>query len=241
MVYSSIPQPWMHRIRVRRFEQRQITDLEVYDRFADPARNALDIGANHGTVTRLLSRRFGRVHAFEPDPVNLAQLKVHAPENVSVHAIAISDNHGTAEMRTPIWGGAPSRGHGSLSKSFDGHDTATTLVPTAPLDSLKLSNLGLVKIDVEGFELAVLRGAKETLTAEKPPIWIEIEAIHGGEEHIQSVFDVLKSYGYEGSFHWKGNWTPLERFSVTVHQPEDGATRQAGEFVTDFLFESAAD
>ena len=228
----------MHQIRVRRFEQNQAVDIEVYDRFADSERHAVDIGANHGTVTRLLSRRFKRVHAFEPDPVNLELLKMHAPCNVSVHAMAISDTHGTAEMRTPIWGGAPSRGHGSLSKSFDGHDTTVTLVPTAPLDSLNLSNLGLVKIDVEGFELAVLHGAQETLTCEKPPIWIEVEAIHGGEEHIQAVFSVLQDYGYQGTFHWQGAWSPLDTFRVATHQPNDGETRRPGEFVTDFLFEA---
>jgi len=226
----------MHAIRVRRFEQKQAVDIEVYDRFADASRNALDIGANHGTVTKLLSRRFKRVHAFEPDPINLAQLKQHATDNVSIHSLAISDRHGTAEMLTPIWGGAPSRGHGSLSKSFDGHDTTTTDVPTATLDSLHLSNLGLVKIDVEGFELAVLLGAQLTLMREHPPIWIEVEAIHGGEQHIRAVFNLLESYGYTGSFHWDGRWAPLDTFHVATHQPQDGASRRPGEFVSDFLF-----
>ena len=227
----------MHEIRVKRFERNQTTDVSVYDRYADTSAHALDIGANHGTVTRLLAQRFKRVHAFEPDPVNLALLRAHAPENVSVHAVALAREFGTAEMRTPIWGGAPSRGHGSLSKQFDGHDTTATTVATLPLDALNLSNLGFVKIDVEGFVLAVLQGARRTLQREQPAIWIEIEAIHGGSEHIDAVFNELQTLGYAGRFHWRGAWIAIDQFEVAAHQPKDGANRRPGEFVSDFLFE----
>ena len=226
----------MHQIRVRRFQRNQSTDIGIYDRFADSERNALDIGANHGTVTRLLGQRFKRVHAFEPDPVNLTQLRAHAPENVSIHAVALAAMHGSAEMRTPIWGGAPSRGHGSLSKTFDGHQTTATTVSTLPLDALNLSNIGFVKIDVEGFELAVLQGARQTLKRERPPIWIEVEAIHGGSQHIGAVFEELHGLGYGGTFHWNREWKDIGEFRVETHQPKDGATRLPGEFVTDFLF-----
>ena len=71
-------------------------------------------------------------------------------------------------------------------------------VETVPLDELGLSDVGFVKIDVEGFELSVIKGATGLLTRERPNVLVEIEQAHTSNEHIDNVFDVLSGLGYRG-------------------------------------------
>jgi FkbM family methyltransferase len=110
----------------------------------------LDIGANIGVMTRIFAARAGHVHSFEPAPRALALLRENAPENSTIHAIAIGDHNGIAHIQE--------------AEAVDESYIATTGIPVQmrTIDSLALAP-DLIKIDVEGFEPAVLRGAAETL------------------------------------------------------------------------------
>jgi hypothetical protein len=94
-----------------------------------------------------------------------------------------------------------------------------------------------IKIDVEGHELAVLEGARQTLQSRRPALLIEIEARHRPDGIVQPVFDLLHSQGYEGSFFLNGQRRPLAEFDPARHQhiDEHAASTPRG-YVNNFAF-----
>ena len=121
-----------------------------------------DVGAHHGFVVLLAARRVGRsgmVHAFEPDARNRWFLEQHLRwnglSNVVIHDVAIADYDGESSF-----GGSGS------SKTYSlGGGSSTVRVRTARtlIDGGTAGRPGFVKIDVEGAEADVLRGALPAL------------------------------------------------------------------------------
>lgn len=145
----------------------------------------LDVGANTGFYSLLaahVSRRV-TVHAFEPLPRVLQQLRLNVSLNgvgrrVAVSPHAVSDVVGEVELYVPP------RDHGlvetssSLDANFKESIGAVIPVPGTTLDAhvcaFGLRNVGMVKIDVEGLEHKVLAGASDLLALERPLVFLEI-------------------------------------------------------------------
>ncbi len=140
----------------------------------------VDIGANIGTWALRASRTFEQVIAFEPDPaankllrINIAQNKLR---NVRVSATALSNRNTTATFqivnpRNPK--------NGKLYR-----------VPMITLDSLNV-NPSLVKIDTEGSEALILRGARKSL-GQRPGLVVETHS----QESLLECRELLASYSY---------------------------------------------
>ncbi|MEX0611483.1 MAG: FkbM family methyltransferase, partial [Pirellulales bacterium] len=95
-----------------------------------------------------------------------------------------------------------------------------------------------VKIDVEGHELAVLRGARHTLEAHRPTLLVECEARHRSDGDVRPVFEFLQSLGYEGSFFSSGRRRPLAEFDPNLDQARDmNLHRLPRGYVNNFAFE----
>jgi FkbM family methyltransferase len=110
----------------------------------------LDIGANIGVMAMIFASRAGHVHAFEPAPRALALLRENVPPNCTIHPIAIGERDGITHIA-------------ELEALDESHVAETGLaVQVRTVDSLDL-NPDFIKIDVEGYEPQVLRGAAETL------------------------------------------------------------------------------
>jgi FkbM family methyltransferase len=134
-----------------------------------PGMTFIDVGANKGDFTLLAARlveESGTVISIEPEPENRSilqrSIELNRYENIRVLPVALSDSDGTANLQI----GATSGAH-TLSPEFNG--ARTVKVPTRTLDGIvaeqHLESVDMIKIDVQGFELAVLRGAAETLRA----------------------------------------------------------------------------
>jgi hypothetical protein len=98
-----------------------------------------------------------------------------------------------------------------------------------------------LKIDVEGHELAVLEGARQTLEKHRPTILLECEARHRADGDVRPVFDLLHSLDYEGSFFQGRTRRPLADFEAAVHQrlnPSD-PERLPRNYVNNFAFVQA--
>lgn len=160
----------------------QEPELRRLRRWIEPGRTALDVGANRGVWTWHMVRLGARVHAFEPNPALAAWLRAAVPA-AAVHAVALSDAEGEVELRIPVVEGVGRHAQATVEADNLFRDRAcerveTVRVPRRPLDAFGLEDVRFVKIDVEGHELAVLRGARETLARCRPVILYEAEERH---------------------------------------------------------------
>jgi FkbM family methyltransferase len=151
-----------------------------------------DVGANVGyytLLTSLLAGKEGRVFAFEPVLKNLEylqrHLRINRVANVTVIDKAVSDRDGSVSF---VDGPSASMGHFAESGGYQ--------VPTVAIDSLvecgDLPWPDFMKIDVEGAELLVLRGAKRTIEQARPVIALATDrfALH------RDCCDFLRGLGY---------------------------------------------
>jgi FkbM family methyltransferase len=181
-------------------------ELHVLPGMADPNRLSLDIGANWGMYTAALLPVSKGVIAFEPDPGEAALLR-RAHPRARVEECALGATSGTATLRQPLLAnGGASKGWGTLSdRSFE-HE-ATVDVPVRRLDDLGIQGVGLIKIDVEGFEMQVLDGGWETIARDRPVMMIECE-------HPHALAERLAPLGYAASYWHEGKVRPLAEWRI---------------------------
>jgi FkbM family methyltransferase len=160
---------------------------------------SIDIGANKGLYAWLLSRLSDRVQAFEPNPKIYALLKHAVPANVETHEVALSNKNGEADLILPIHRtGRYSNQGATLQTRKLGPDGDFGLVKVTQkrLDDYGFTDVGFVKIDVEGYELEVLEGAREMLERERPVLLIEIEEGQN-KRPLDEAIATVKGYGYD--------------------------------------------
>jgi FkbM family methyltransferase len=148
----------------------------VLEAFLGPGSTFVDVGANIGVYTAWASRCVGangRVLAAEPVPATRRHLehvvRLNSLGNVQVIAKALGDGPGTVEL----WVVPNASGLTSVLTPMDASSAQRVEVPQSTLDD-ELAAAGrpsptLVKIDVEGYEMAVLTGAVRTLAAGDGP------------------------------------------------------------------------
>jgi len=175
-------------------------------------RTAVDVGGWYGPWTRRLSARARQVVTIEPVPHLARLLASTTPGHVRVVRAAASDSPGTARLWLPS-GDAGDRGVSSLIRR-DIHGRALE-VPCVTLDGLNLRDVDFIKIDVDGNEPAVLRGATELLTRDRPALFIELEA---RIQPIEPVLSLLSGLGYDGWVLPGATWLPLRDFDLVAHQ-----------------------
>ena len=145
-----------------------------------PGDRCLDVGANYGWYTLLMSHLCGpagEVHAFEPVSGTFRMLQRNfetagSPPNIVLNNMGVADAPGRASMH--VFAGLP-HGHSSLS-AMGRKDSSPVECELTTLDEYLGNRPGspirFVKCDVEGAELKVLRGAASLLRQSVPPIWI---------------------------------------------------------------------
>ncbi|MEU0784277.1 FkbM family methyltransferase [Streptomyces sp. NPDC006173] len=173
---------------------------------------AVDVGGWYGPWTHRLAGRARRVVTVEPVPHLARLLASGAPGNVSVVRAAASDHRGTARLWLPA-DDAGDRGVSSLVRR-DIHARALE-VPCLTLDSLDLQDVGFIKIDVDGNEPAVLRGARNLLARDRPALFVELES---RIQPVAPVVEELAGLGYAGWVLPGRSWLPLASFPLEEHQ-----------------------
>ena len=151
-----------------------------FERLLRPGDCVLDIGANAGYYTLAAAKLVGAngcVHAFEASPVIFDRLRRNAMlnphANIHVHYAAVSDKPGEVSFHTAV---ADRTGYSSIRDL--GADTASiATVPALAIDTLlaEIAPVRLVKIDVEGAELMVLKGMRGLIERDRPYFIAEID------------------------------------------------------------------
>jgi FkbM family methyltransferase len=155
---------------VRLFESGRgpkIEDVEEALRYVLRWTVAIDGGANVGAYSRVMMERFDVIHAFEPAPDTYECLVRNLREwgagaRVRTYRRALSDREESVRMGTQMGRRSPSRrvvGPGDI--------------PSVRIDDLDLPDLAFLKLDVEGYEERVLRGAAETIARYQPRVMFE--------------------------------------------------------------------
>jgi FkbM family methyltransferase len=207
-----IPARWELARIVRREWKKGEPELRLAPHLADPERLALDIGANRGIWTHILSRHARHVMAFEPNPKMFRILEAALPANAEASPVALSDRDGEAELEVPQLRGGWSNQHASLNPDRNqGREVRTVPVEMKRLDSLDLEPVGFIKIDVEGHEKAVIDGAKSLIERDHPRMIMELEERHTGIPIEDSIAQV-EAMGYETFFLRQGTLRRIREF-----------------------------
>ena len=163
-----------------------------------PARStAIDVGANRGYYSWALSRVAATVEAFEPNPVLARFAQAKLGRRVRLHQVALSDHEGSATLYVPRRASGSSL-HiiGNLGNVYAHNNVDEIQVRLATLDSYGFENVGFIKIDVEGSEMEVLAGARETIRINRPRMLIELLAgIHG--DYLTRIERIQNDFGYD--------------------------------------------
>ncbi len=170
---------------------------------------ALDCGANIGVHTVEWARAmhgWGRVIAFEAQErifyALAGNLAINNCFNAQAHLAAVGAERGTIRVPVPDYLSPASFGSLELKpgltnqfigQEIDYSDAGTVSVNQLSIDSLNLPRVDFIKIDVEGMELDVLAGAKQTLTRFRPPLFIECL-----KTSKDQLVELLKAHGYVG-------------------------------------------
>jgi FkbM family methyltransferase len=152
-------------------------DVQLVASLCDPNRVSLDIGADVGEFAIAMLASSRSVIAFEPRPAqahDLASMFDAVGAAVRAEAVALSDEPGVTTMR--VVESDPGRSTIDANNVLGDADRGgvhSIDVPVKRLDDLHLDDVGLVKIDVEGHELTVLRGAVDTLARNRPAVLVK--------------------------------------------------------------------
>jgi FkbM family methyltransferase len=168
----------------------------VFERYCRPGMTVVDVGANLGYFSLLASKLVGpagRVIALEPNSENcrllLSSLRLSDASNVELFPVAADEAPGWAYYATHVGS------NGGLVDDDDLLSRFGTVVPTFRLDDLVDGKVDFLKMDVEGAEGRVVRGATRIIEKDRPIVTTELKEEMLQRVSVRSVADYLGYFG----------------------------------------------
>lgn len=190
------------------FEMHEAGAQALLD-LAQPGMSVLDIGTNIGTTLLQLARRVGKsgqAQGFEPDPANFAKatrnLKLNPwADHAKVANVALGSESGQLKM---FQVSPKNRGMNRILPASQAADREFPAVDVSVrvldefLEEAGITGVDLVKIDVEGFEMNVLRGATRLLREMRPVLFIELDDQNLRDQNASAseLVSLLQSHAY---------------------------------------------
>jgi FkbM family methyltransferase len=158
---------------------------------------ALDIGANIGFMSMAMLAAGVPVQAFEPQPAlfDLLRENTSSWNNVICSRVALSDLNGVSTMPRIRYGEKGNYGSLALGQRSE---LGVITVNCMTIDTLALSRVGFIKIDVEGHEMNVLRGGRATILRDRPIMYIEDDR----PEKSLALQELIKGMDYKIERHY---------------------------------------
>jgi len=175
-----------------KYARRDLPNLRAVIKLTPRHRVCLQAGGNLGIWPKALATAFESVFTCEPDADNYDKLRTNAPEkNIHAYPYALGETSGAVGLSRVRRDGKPTSHEGCVH--VDGAGT----VPMATIDEFELPVCDLIYLDVEGYELFALRGARATLARCRPVVAVEIN------KHLRSyglteldVLTFMEAAGY---------------------------------------------
>ena len=239
-----LPRRWWLRMVVAEGRARGESMLELVAALVAPGTCLLDVGANAGVYVAAGLCAGGDVIAVEPVPALAAKLRSRYPSVTVLEAAAAPGGPASMTLHLPVRDGTEFATRASLSPDAnEGFDLRSFPVATDTLDNLvgaRVADVALLKVDVEGFEEAVLSSAPALLAA-GPCVLVEIECRHHRSDPWAAM-RILESAGYVGFFEDPSSPRRLvsaAEFSFERHQSvvkDPSAFSHRRDYVNNFLF-----
>lgn len=144
----------------------------------------VDVGANIGIWSAAMSKHFDNVISFEPSKRNRECLEINLKNISDIRPYAVGNKQGKANFHDAI------KNCGDSKITFDNR-AGMYSVDVVTLDDQNIKDCSLIKIDVQGFELGVIEGAKNIIEKQQPWIIFEIN------EDVDKIVDFLEKRNYE--------------------------------------------
>ena len=198
-------------------------ELKIIYKFADISKDALDIGVYRGVYSYKLSQNFKNIHSFEPNPLLFPYLEKNLKKiisNIKLYNLALSNHSGVTELKLPLRSksifqdnieelfqlGAATMHPNNKIKNYK-----KVTIKMKKLDDIKIDNkIGFIKIDVEGHELEVIKGAKKYIEKHKPVLLVEIEKRHTNKP-VDETINYINKLGYECFYVKNNNLSPISK------------------------------
>jgi FkbM family methyltransferase len=234
--YRYMPFRSYYRYRSYNYMAHKNIEMGLLKFLCMPNRASVDVGASLGMFTYYLSRYSQAVYAFEPNPYPYRVLKHVIDKNVKLEQAAITGVSGDVELI--VW--RSSKGWTSNGAAIDCNldgtvDHTIVKVPGHRLDDLDIGEIGFIKINTEGHELAVLNGSLKTIETYRPNLFVEVEHFRSKEKESE-VFTLLKDLNYDGFFLVNGVLTNISKFSADEFQDRAACANLNHRYIKDFIF-----
>lgn len=200
-----LPERAAHRVAVREFAEGRYYEPFTHLAFkaileSKGRRNVVHAGAFFGDMLHTLSQSAANVYAFEPVLENFVFAKKNAErlglKNVVLVNAGLGEDNGLLPIRTTDKQGRFIGGGSTFNTGAQNELHVYETVPVFRIDSLPIDDVALIELDVEGFELPALKGARTTIERDRPVILIE--------DNKDNCADFLGSIGYALAFSTKG-------------------------------------
>ena len=162
---------------------------------ANRNKDFVDVGSNFGWHSLIAHKHFSHVHSFEPQSTlyHLQKQSISNSNinNISIHNVALSDKPGNGQLNPVDYNSTTNTGDVSVGTGGEAIEIKT-------LDSYHFDNVAAIKIDVQGLEYQVIRGAERTIWENRPDIIVELENFHliKHDTNARAVMELLRSMNY---------------------------------------------
>jgi len=167
--------PFLYRIQL--LKESCENELRYLHRIYNSSEAAIDIGAHEGWYSYAMSKLFSKVYSFEINDEIIDNLDAYKANNIQIQNIGLSSKREEVILYIPIVNNISLPGWASLTPSNHpgAQETIQKKVKVCPLDDFNFQEISFIKIDVEGHEVEVLKGARDTLTRCHPTVLIEVK------------------------------------------------------------------
>ena len=206
----------------------------------------IDVGANLGQYLYQAEQCISneKIFGFEPHPQLNQRLK-RLFKGCHIYQVALSDQEGTAKFKIPYFDSREIHTRGTLKTEHKELEETNAKLIEVTIDTIDhftssngIQNVSVIKIDVEGAEFDVVKGAKETIQKSQPILIIEIEQRHHQmdiKEHIKAI----EQMGNYQCFYFEATSQTLKqdvhsKSILELQSPENHAKNR--QFINNFIF-----